>query len=112
MTNSKWRVWLFTDNAGVHNIPDVCLSSTQIVFVPKNTKSCLQPQDAGVIQGFKLNYRQHLHNIIMNRMTDEATLSNMKLHSFSYEIAQFEIFLGFQNTSFYYENEGQTPPVR
>ena len=34
MTNSKERVLLFMDNAGVHNIPHVCLNSIQIVFLP------------------------------------------------------------------------------
>ena len=55
MTKSKRRMLLFIDNAGVHNIPDVCLNSTQIVFFPNNTTSGLQPLDAGVIQAFKLN---------------------------------------------------------
>ena len=63
------------DNAGVHNIPDVCLNSTQIVYFPKNTTGFLQPLDAGVIQAFKLKHRQQLHNLIMNRMTDEATVA-------------------------------------
>ena len=35
ITNSKKLVLLFIDNAEVHNIPDVCLNSTQIVFIPK-----------------------------------------------------------------------------
>ena len=63
----------FMDNAGVHNIHDVGLTNTKIVFFPKNTTSCLQSLDAGVIQAFKMNYRQQLHNLILNRMTDEAT---------------------------------------
>ena len=73
MKNSKRRVLLFMDNAGVHNIHDLCLSTTKIVFFPKNTTSCLQPLDAGVIHAFKMNYRKQLHNHILNRMTDETT---------------------------------------
>ena len=71
----------FTATIVMHKISDVCLNSTQIVFFSKNTTSCLQPLDAGVIQAFNLNYRQHLHIHIMNRMTDEATVAEDRYKS-------------------------------
>lgn len=76
MKNSKRHVLLFMDNAGVHNITDVCLSHTKIVFFTKNTTSCLQQLDAGVIQAFKMNYRKHMHDLFLNRMTAENTTAS------------------------------------
>ena len=54
------QVLLFMDNAGVHNsaVDNVPLKHTKVVFFPKNTTSCTQPLDAGVIQTFKLLYRK------------------------------------------------------
>ena len=47
--------------------------NNKIVFFHKNTTRCLQPLDAGVIQALKMNYRKHLYNLILNRMTDEVS---------------------------------------
>jgi hypothetical protein len=76
MREQKRNVLLFMDNnAGVHNV-DVNLTNVRIVFFPKNTTSCLQPLDAGVIQAFKLNYRKHVNNHILNMLTDENTVQD------------------------------------
>ena len=66
------QVLLFLDNAGVHSSnDDIKLQSTRLVFFSKNTTSCTQPCDAGIIQAFKLKYRKHLHNYILNQIVTE-----------------------------------------
>ena len=55
------KVLLFIDNAPSHpeSFSD-CFLHVQIVFLPKNTTSKLQPLDAGIIKIFKVFYCKQL----------------------------------------------------
>ena len=75
------KVLLLMDNASVHRIDDAQikrLKATQIAFFPANTTSQLQTMDAGIIQAFKLYYRQSLHSHIMHKVKDDITCNPLK----------------------------------
>ena len=52
-------------------------SNIKIVFLPKNTTSCLQLLDAGIIQSFKTKYRKKLMRYVIARITDDLTASEI-----------------------------------
>ena len=59
MVKKERNVILFLDNDTVHPISLVDkFSNIKVVFLPKNTISCLQPLDAGIIQSFKSKYER------------------------------------------------------
>ena len=72
------QVQLFMDNAGVHNsaVENVPLKHNKVVFFPKNTTSCTQPLDAGIIQTFKLLYRKSLHNHVLYKLKQKFQNEN------------------------------------
>ena len=75
------KVLLLMDNASVHRIDDAQikrLKVTQIAFFPANTTSQLQPMDAGIIQAFKLYYRQSLHSHIVHKVKADITCNPLK----------------------------------
>lgn len=58
MKNQNRRVLLFLDNATSHS--KILLDNVKLVFLPPNTTSHCQPLDQGIIQNFKILYRQYL----------------------------------------------------
>ena len=59
MVKEKRNVFLFLGKATVHPTSLVDkFSNIKVVFLPKNTTSCLQPLDAGIIQSFRSKYRK------------------------------------------------------
>ena len=69
------------DNASVHRIDNAQikrLKATQIAFFSANTTPQLQPMDAGIIQAFKLYYRQSLHSHIMHKVKADITCNPLK----------------------------------
>lgn len=53
------RVLLLLDNCPSHKIDGLALSHVDVLFLPPNTTSKLQPMDAGIIMSFKRHYRRH-----------------------------------------------------
>lgn len=98
MREQKRRILLFMDNAAVHNV-DVNLTNIRVVFFPKNTTSCLQPLDAGVIQSFKLNYRKHVNNHILNMMMDESTIEDNPFKSVNLAVAIVWVFRAWRDVN-------------
>ena len=50
MVKEEGNYFLFLDNATVHPTSLVDkLSNIKVVFLPKNTTSCIKPLDAGII---------------------------------------------------------------
>ena len=63
------KVIIFLDNATSH--PESMIgqfSQINIIFLPKNTTSRLQPLDAGIIQNFKVKYRKRLVRYLLARI--------------------------------------------
>ena len=92
MRKQKRHVLLFMDNAGVHNVDKAELSNVKLIFFPKNTTSCLQPLDAGVIQSFKLNYRKYVNNHVLNMLTNVNTAQSNPFKSINISLVIIWIF--------------------
>ena len=56
MQRQNRKVLLVLDNCASHKIPRG-LRATEVLFLPPNATSKLQPCDAGVIQNLKVKYR-------------------------------------------------------
>ena len=72
------KILLFIDNAPSH--PDSfsdCFYHVQIVFLPKNTTSKLQPLDAGIIKNFKVFYRKQLLQHVLARIKPGSKASDV-----------------------------------
>ena len=72
------KILLFIDNAPSHpeSFSD-CFSHVQIVFLPKNTTSKLQPLDAGIIKNFKVFYRKQLLQHVLARIKPGSKASDV-----------------------------------
>ena len=69
--NSGRKILSFMDNASVHKASDeLSLKAVQLVYFPRNTTSCTQPLDAGVIQSLKLLYRKQVHEHLLTHMVN------------------------------------------
>ena len=51
-----------------------CLNATEIIFLPKNTPSVIQPVDGGIIRCLKVHYRRFFMEKILKRL--DAGLEN------------------------------------
>ncbi|CAG8711129.1 20757_t:CDS:2, partial [Cetraspora pellucida] len=56
MNESNRHILLILDNATSHAIGTLSLTNVEILFLPKNTTSKIQPMDARIITFFKLHY--------------------------------------------------------
>ena len=73
MVSKNHKILLFMDNAGCH--PEELrtkFSNIQICFSPPNTTSILQPLDLGIINNFKIHYRQLFLRYVISKI-DEAS---------------------------------------
>ena len=72
------KILLFIDNAP--RLPESfsdCFSHVQIVFLPKNTTSKLQPLDAGIIKNFQVFYRKQLLQHVLARIKPGSKASDV-----------------------------------
>ncbi|BFZ00203.1 hypothetical protein BsWGS_03243 [Bradybaena similaris] len=73
MQKKKRHIILFVDNATCH--PKIELQNVKLQFLPPNTTALVQPLDQGVIQTFKLKFRQKqlLHLITVMESNKDAS---------------------------------------
>ena len=69
------KILLFIDNHP-ESFSD-CFSHVQIVFLPKNTTSKLQPLDAGIIKNLKIFYRKQLLQHVLARIKPRSEASDV-----------------------------------
>ena len=72
------KILLFIDNVPSHpeSFSD-CFSHAQIVFLPKNTTSKLQPLDAGIIKNFKVFYHKQFLQHVLARIKPGSKASDV-----------------------------------
>ena len=76
MIKSNRNILLLLDNAGCHPKETVSkFSNIQIVFLPPNTTSTLQPLDLGIIQAFKV--RKHFLRYVVSKIDECETASDV-----------------------------------
>ena len=73
------RVLLFLDNCPCHKIEGLVLSHVDVVFLPPNTTSKLQPMDAGIIMSFKNNYRRYQIQWMLEQVETGKSVQNLKM---------------------------------
>ena len=59
-TKERRKIALLIDNCPVHSSIDN-LASTELIFLPPNTSSKLQPMDQGVIRSIKAHYKLNVY---------------------------------------------------
>ncbi|GFV39854.1 tigger transposable element-derived protein 1 [Trichonephila clavipes] len=65
-----FKVLLIVDNAASH--PQLEHPNVQLVFLPPNTTSLIQPLDQGIIATFKKYYIKTMHKFIFNKLENES----------------------------------------
>ena len=78
MISKNRKILLFMDNAGCH--PEELrtkFSNIQICFLPPNTTSILQPLDLGVINNFKVHYRQLFLRYVISKIDEVDKASDV-----------------------------------
>ncbi|GFY18748.1 tigger transposable element-derived protein 1 [Trichonephila clavipes] len=65
-----FKVLLIVDNAASH--PQLEHPNVQLVFLPPNTASLIQPLDQGIISTFKKYYIKTTYKFILNKLENEA----------------------------------------
>ena len=73
----KRRIILFIDNCTTH--PEVYFSNIQLVYLPPNTTSWLQPMDAGIIQAVKMTYRKKLAKHLLFKVDQCNSASDLAM---------------------------------
>ena len=75
MKRQSRNVLLLLDNAPTHMAKNLDLSNVNVLFLPPNTMSRIQPMDAGIIAAFKKRYRSfHLAHAIDRDAAGEKDL--------------------------------------
>ena len=69
------NILMFIDNCPAH--PTLDFEHVELVFLPPNTTSRLQPMDAGIIQAMKLRYRRCIVQHLLARIDQETPASEL-----------------------------------
>ena len=78
MARQRRKILLLVDNAACHRNAGE-LSNIEIVFLPPNCTSILQPMDQGVIWSFKCHFRRKLLEFVISSVENGAEISKQKI---------------------------------
>ncbi|XP_065280702.1 tigger transposable element-derived protein 6-like [Dermacentor albipictus] len=73
MIRKKLKVLMLLDNCSAHHV-NAHLKAVEVLFLPPNTTTKLQPMDKGVIANFKVHYRRR---VIEHLLIDVHTADNV-----------------------------------
>jgi hypothetical protein len=76
MRNQDRTILLILDNAPCHPRQHK-FSNLELLYLPPNVTSCLQPLDQGIIRAFKVNYRKHLMRSLLGKIDSANTASEL-----------------------------------
>jgi len=119
MIKKNCHILLFIDNCPAHP-KDVVLQNIEVVFLPPNSTSKLQPLDQGIIKVTKQYYRRRLvlrfiHDIDHPEQKKPITiLDAMRYITSAWEAVSTDTIVNcFQNAGVQWERnlEGPVPPV-
>ncbi|KAG0437237.1 Tigger transposable element-derived protein 6 [Dictyocoela muelleri] len=68
------KILLLLDNVSVHP-KNLYLGNIELLFLPPNTTSRIQPLDQGIIKAFKDRYRKYMLSDITRRIETDETIS-------------------------------------
>ena len=73
-----WKIALFVDNCSAH--PHISsLNFIELIFLPPNTTSEIQPCDQGIIKTFKTYYRKSMVTALLHAIGTGSTILNFKI---------------------------------
>ena len=75
MVKADRKVCLLLDNCSAHNVDTDSLKETELIFLPPNTTSVIQPLDQGIIRNFKHYYRKRVLSKLLNHMDSDMNLT-------------------------------------
>lgn len=76
MKSRNRNILLFLDNAASHP-RDICLTNITLEFLPPNTTSICQHLDQGIIQNFKVIYRNFILKDMLSNMDTAKSASEL-----------------------------------
>ena len=80
MMMEKRKILLLVDNAACHNSGlELELSNVEVVFLPKNTTSIMQPLDMGIIQATKAHYKSNMSREVIKELDKCETATALEL---------------------------------
>jgi hypothetical protein len=68
LENPDRKVLLLLDNVGSHKLNGVQLKNTELLFLPPNSTTRIQPLDAGIISSFKAKYKQKFIRYLLQQI--------------------------------------------
>ena len=84
LQKQKKKICLLLDNCSAHKIDNPGLQCIELVFLPPNTTSVIQPLDQGIIKNFKHYYRRRmLQKIVLAINADENSTATEVARSIS-----------------------------
>ena len=80
LTQSKRKIVLFIDNCTAHSHVQ-CLQSIELIFLPPNITSEIQPCDQGIIKTLKVHYRKNMVKRLICAINSGSTVVRLQDHS-------------------------------
>ncbi|KAG0438489.1 Tigger transposable element-derived protein 6 [Dictyocoela muelleri] len=70
------KILLISDNCPSHRVK-IEITNVEMIFLPKNSTSRLQPLDAGIISSFKAKFYEYQLSSIVEKITNEVHIEKL-----------------------------------